>query len=306
MSKVVEKDENQSLSSISPFGGMSSLSPQLIMQLNGKVLSSSSDLDKFPKEELFVILQTLFLENCQLKSTVAQLSTNLSEKILEINRLNQQLNDVEEIKKEILNLEAENRELREKLKFLEQENDSLKGDISSIRTDLIAIKHENDSLKIRLDTVQFKLETREIGIRADTNVMNYIFPNCSKKPFRIRSYKNLMKFLEDPDVAVKNDLCDEKASDSFRRLSEENRSRIMARANLIKEKFPELKDYISDLKDDHTSAHPSCNNIDELLNHWKNQNEQEIIDALNVCFPLIDKSYFSNLTTASDVDENAW
>lgn len=259
---------------------------------NGKSLNSEADVANFSHEEIFGIISQLITQNSFLANQYGVSQSQVLTLAQEIQALRIQVIEIGELKKVTEMLQRENVELREKIAQQDEkigkvicENDQLSAKIDKVEADLRKLQNT--------------LSARQVGMQVEENVLNYIFPESKKKGFRLRSYKALDAFLNSPEQAVKNDLCDKSAPESLGCLSDEERKKICARLNLVQEKVPDLAYFIGDLKNLYGSVHLSENDIDMLIKHYEWANEETTVEALTACNPLYEKqnigAYFSSV-----------
>jgi hypothetical protein len=87
-----------------------------------------------------------------------------------------------------------------------------------------------------------------IGYMIEKNILQFVFPECYRKPFRIRSLKHLQSFLVNPQDAANKDKCDEKAPDKWQQMSEKEREKIIQRLAFIIDNHKDILGCIDDLK----------------------------------------------------------
>lgn len=91
--------------------------------------------------------------------------------------------------------------------------------------------------------VKLIFAAKDLGIAADA--MDLILPNCRKKPFRLRSYKNLIAFISNPSS---DEHTSPHAPNSWSDLSATDQSAIRNRGDIVKRKYDYLVLHIKDLK----------------------------------------------------------
>ena len=247
--------------------------------INGQHVRSASDLKNVNQNDIWNYLNQLARENEFLTHQMGNLSKTLSDTQIELDVMKKQQCDYQTLYSEMERLRNENERFNQELASLKKVQEN-------------TLKVQQDSVN-ELHEIKSTLVASEIGIRAETKIINYIFPKCSRKPYRIRSFSNLCRFLEDPNNATKQDLCDENAPDEWNKLDEEFRASVKCRLKAVVEKAPQLKGAIKDLKDMWESAHPKCNDYNGILSYF--ENDPDIVDAFKICRPFYEQEIGSFL-----------
>jgi hypothetical protein len=150
---------------------------------------------------------------------------------------------------------------------------------------------------------------REIGNKTNELVRKFIFSDSVKKPYYIRSLKNLLKFISDPIKAEKSALCGERAPDEWFKLSESKREDIIRKSRIISEEFPDLKESIENLKENWATAHPKCENFDAIVEFFREAGDVDTASSLLECRPFYDKSVFERIavddSSKTEVDSSS-
>jgi len=256
--------------------------------INGQIARNPEDLDNFSKKELWDALVSITLSNHQLKSEMEGLSSLVNSKQAEIDTLRGELADLAEVKYKLL--------------LVIQENTSLQGQVSQMNQELKDVKQE-------LKQMKESLCAREIGYRTDEAVRKSIFSDSMKKPYYIRSFRNLLKFIDDPINAEKSSLCGDKASSEWFKLSESKRREIAERAQAIRDDHPDLKESIETLKDNWNVAHPNCLDYSKMVKYFEDVDDIETASSLIACRPFYELSMpqkvkASQSSLESEVDSN--
>ena len=114
-------------------------------------------------------------------------------------------------------------------------------------------KIEIDESFAFMKQVKLIFAARDLGTAADNKAMDFILPNCRKKPFCLRSYKNLIAFISNPSS---DEHTGPHAPKSWSDLSAADQSAIRNRGDFVKRKYDYLVLHIKDLKKGgHTFAH---------------------------------------------------
>ncbi len=130
---------------------------------------------------------------------------------------------------------------------------------------------------------------REIGSKTNIAVLDFIFPKCRQKPFFITTMTNMKQLIEDPSFAVKNDNIRKSTFDEWNKMTIECRNGIIERFNKIIEENPDLILSLKLLSGCWHFAHTQFSNIDEAKAYF-NENDQDIGEAINSCYPLFPKT----------------
>jgi hypothetical protein len=245
---------------------------------------------------LWAYLCQLNIAYVALSNESAQLKGELHNKTVEITNLRQELADISS--------------LRHQIEILEKSNAALISEINELRADnamlhkqMVVLASDNVKILKDLGALRNTLNARQIGMDADINVTDFIFPKCRSKPFRIRSYKNLIRFVKNPAEASRLDLCDENAPAAWDKMDEPAKENIKHRLMQIQTQFADLKDAIDDLKGQWGVAHPNCSHYDEVISYFHNNNADDIVSALQICKPIYQKDGLHVDSCASELDK---
>jgi len=128
----------------------------------------------------------------------------------------------------------------------------------------------------------------------------------------MKSFKNLVTFLQDPEAGPQQDICCESAPMAWSKLLDIDKVGIQHRldyvlrnptltllqqANLEPDELPlTLLESIAELKDGWQVAHPEVTDYEAVVNHYSDAGESLTVEALKLCRPYYDKSIFGKLT----------
>jgi hypothetical protein len=111
----------------------------------------------------------------------------------------------------------------------------------------------------------------QIGYLVEKNILQYVFYDCYRKPFRIRTLKHLRSFLENPKEAAKKDKCDEKAPEEWHKKLKKEKEEIIERLSFILDNHADILGCIDDLK--------YCSQDTDT------DTDADIVEALQTCRP---------------------
>ena len=218
-------------------------------------ISRIEDLEGKSKEEIWLIICSLVNQNAALALIVNQLNDYIAQRDADINIYRELLSDIAALKAEVRRLIDENTELKERVQRLEQEFALLKVGLSA----------------------------REIGVRADTAAMRYVFPNVTQKPYSIRSLINLSQFIENPEEATAECLCAPNASVSWSVMEDGEKHRIKSRLQELLGQYPGLIHAIETLKDDWQGPH-NATSVAAIIEYFQTIDDDTMVDALELCY----------------------
>lgn len=243
--------------------------------VGGKVCTTSTDLQCCSFEELWKTLEQFVILNQYLQLHQVQQSSK------QFNEMNEKNEEIAFLKHQIIEKDA----LLKEIDKYRQENEILTKKFAKVTKDLATVTD-------RLDALENKLSFRQIGMDTDRHILNYIFPKCSGKPFRLQTLTNLFTFLEHPESTPSGngDICDEKAPFAWMAFTQEVKDDILKRRDEIKTACSGITISIKALKKSEF-AHPKCDNYDAIM-EYNRVNNPEIYEALEECRPFWDNTYF--------------
>lgn len=255
--------------------------------INGQIAQNPDDLNNFSKQELWDVLVSFMVNNIQLKSELDCLTGSVNQKEPKIVTLRGELSDLAEVKTQLISVVRENKIFEDKL------NSVFEDKLNSVVRELISVKQE-------FRQINEALCARKIGYKTDELVRKFIFSDSVKKPYYIRSLKNLLKFISDPNYAEKYGLCGERARDEWFKLSESKREDIIQKSRIISEEFPDLQESIESLKSNWCTAHPKCESYDAILDFFREAGDDDTASSLLECRPFYDYSVFDRIAVDSN------
>ena len=139
---------------------------------------------------------------------------------------------------------------------------------------------------------------RDVASKVDNKAMDFVFPDCRKKPFCLRSFANLLSFLANP---TSDEFTGPLAPYAWIALSDEEKLNIQRRCSIIHERFEYLKVYVRDLKREGNGIAHKAISIDELREFFDTNGESGLLEALNGCVQFLDYD-FGTVDQSSEVD----
>jgi chromosome segregation ATPase len=177
------------------------------------------------------------------------------------------------------------KDLSAKIVQYHNENQLLEKDIAKLTKQYheVSEKYDEVSEKLtavtaRLDEVIQPISARQMATNADNAAINAIFPLCRKKPYCLRSYRNLLSFLSNPQS---DDYTGPLAPKSWLELEEIERTAIKSKAEKFAACNPYLKVSIKMLKEEAWEQAHSTTTVEETLNFYKE--DEGICEAVKVC-----------------------
>jgi hypothetical protein len=237
------------------------------VQGGSRVLLGPADLEGMTPEHLWKIYSTLAEENAML---IARLSGKEAEHQLLVTRLQ----SVDRLQSEVVRLRDENEKLR-------TQNEELNVRLTTTVEDLTDVRH-------RLTTMELTLGSREIANQTESKAMKEIFPNCTKRPYSLRSLQNLTDFLEDPHKAQRRGLCMPGALAAWEAMSAEEHNTILQNQRVFDADFPSLLCHIQNLKENGVMTAHQATSLDETIAHFRGLDD-DLADGLECCRGYLEK-----------------
>jgi hypothetical protein len=134
---------------------------------------------------------------------------------------------------------------------------------------------------------QHSVCARDIAMKAEVKVMDFIFPECRRKPYCLRSYKHLLSFVANPTT----DNTSSFAPIYWNELDDNVKLGIVDRIDFMKSNSMYLKTHIEDLKIDNVINNTVCGSVDELMNFLMSCNSEvkdDLVEALDECVKFLD------------------
>ena len=200
---------------------------------------------------------------------------------LKVDRLLEDTNKLnisyETLKKRLLAaVHEEIHDLREMNSNLSRQNDDL-------RRELVKTDAELTDAYNRLNRTVFGIGSRELAGKAEEKILNYVFPGCKKKPYYLRSFKNLLSFLSDPSSAVHSGPL---APDAWRKIPTKVQEGILKRKLWIVNNFNHINDHINSLKDLGNEIAHFPINYEDLISYY-DKTSLEMAEATADCQRII-------------------
>jgi archaellum component FlaC len=211
----------------------------------------------------------------------AQIIEDLSAKIVQYH------NENELLEKDIAKLTKQYHEVSEKYNEVSEKYHEVSEKYHEVSEKLTAVT-------ARLDEVIQPISARQMATNADNAAINAIFPLCRKKPYCLRSYRNLLSFLSNPQS---DDYTGPLAPKSWLELEEIERTAIKSKAEKFAACNPYLKVSIKMLKEEAWEQAHSTTTVEETLNFYKE--DEGICEAVKVCAAFL----ASMSDEATEIDE---
>ena len=200
----------------------------------------------------------------------------------ELRRLN------DELRTKVAFLEGRIANLDHRIADLKTESAEFKMDsdqrIADLKTESAEFKMESDKrileLKACLDKVIQPISARQWAIDADILAMLSIFPDCRRKPFCMRSYKNLLSFLLMPESS---EFTSPTAPQAWLAFTPEKRAEIQSKAKTFTANNPKLKCSIDTLKNEAWRLAHTATSVAEVLKYFTLVGDVEACKAVTVC-----------------------
>ncbi len=134
---------------------------------------------------------------------------------------------------------------------------------------------------------QHSICARDIALKAEVKVMDFIFPECRRKPYCLRSYKDLLSFVSNPTT----DNTSSFAPIYWNELDDSVKLEIMDRIDFMKTNYMYMKTHIHDLKIDNVINNTACENVNDLMKFLMSCDldiKDDLVEALEECVKFID------------------
>jgi len=173
---------------------------------------------------------------------------------------------------ELVQLKKENAALKTDNAKLHAENATLHADIAQLRLDMTAMSESTITLGLKVDelgqelaTIKSSISVRQEASNLEKKLMRYVFAphNPFGEPYHLRSYKNLVSFVEAAGTERKIDssICGPNAEQKFGELSAEDKQKILAKMSEIRTNDPYVIVYITCAKKD---ANTTCHKLKDM------------------------------------------
>jgi hypothetical protein len=132
---------------------------------------------------------------------------------------------------------------------------------------------------------------REIAIKAEEKAMDFVFPECRKKPYCLRSYGNLVSFVSNPT----DEYTGHNAPAQWAALDELVKQDIRSKIDDVSNHSEYLKTHIKDLKYGGELTTQVCSNVDAIKELLRTKNEEDLLESLEECLNFLEVKLYSNI-----------
>ena len=146
------------------------------------------------------------------------------------------------------------------------------------------------SAPLMLDDVS-EVTARDIAVKAESKAMDFVFPECRKKPFCLRSYRNLVSFVSNPTDEYTGPTAPAIWNDMDEAVKQDIRSKI----DDVASHCEYLKTHVKDLKTGGELTTQVCENIESMKELLRNHDKSELLESLEECLHFLEAKLFSNI-----------
>lgn len=132
---------------------------------------------------------------------------------------------------------------------------------------------------------------KEIAIKAEEKAMDFVFPECRKKPYCLRSYGNLVSFVSNPT----DEYTGHTAPAQWAALDELVKQDIRNKIDDVSNHCQYLKTHIKDLKYGGELTTQVCSNVDAIKELLRTKNEEDLLESLEECLNFLEAKLYSNI-----------
>lgn len=132
---------------------------------------------------------------------------------------------------------------------------------------------------------------RDIALKAEIKAMDFVFPECRKKPYCLRSYGNLISFVSNPT----DEYTGHTAPTQWAELDELVKQDIRSKIDDVSNHSEYLKTHIKDLKYGGELTTQVCSNVDGIKELFRKRNEEELLESLEECLNFLEAKLYSNI-----------
>jgi hypothetical protein len=244
----------------------------------------TKNLEEMSREELIALVNSLVHQQFQLNMLVASLQNGLAEK-------DKRLEDRESYIKILETQVLEMNELRALVNNLQAENFSLTKLTQELQREVSDLTYQFHLQQAELESIKQPLTARHFADQADKRAISIAFPKASKRPFSIRSFGNLVSFIDDPEKAERNEQCFVGAAKAWAEMREEDRTSIKSRVDQIRTQQEQLKVSIKTIKEQcWQGAHCAMSTAEDIIAYYERKDEEVIADALKVCCDFLNET----------------
>lgn len=143
---------------------------------------------------------------------------------------------------------------------------------------------------LMLDEVS-EVTAKDIALKAELKAMDFVFPECRKKPFCLRSYRNLVSFVSNPT----DEYTGPTAPSMWNEMDEAVKQDIRSKIDDVANHSEYLKTHIKDLKNGGELTSQVCENIESMKELLRNHDKSELLESLEECLHFLEVKLFSNI-----------
>jgi hypothetical protein len=136
-----------------------------------------------------------------------------------------------------------------------------------------------------------EITAKEIAVKAEIKAMDFVFPECRKKPYCLRSYGNLISFVSNPT----DEYTGHTAPAQWAELDELVKQDIRSKIDDVSNHSEYLKTHIKDLKYGGELTTQVCSNVDGIKELFRKRNEEELLESLEECLNFLEAKLYSNI-----------
>lgn len=259
-----------------------------------------ADIENLSRERAVQIIeQLLFVERPALileASKVSHLQQNIKKLTDERDFFFRKAQSIEDLSAKIVQYHNENELLEKGIIRLTKQYDEVSKQNHEVAEKLTAVTKQYHEVSEKLTAVTARLDkaiqpisARQMATNADNAAIEAIFPQCRKRPYCVRSYRNLLSFLSNTGS---DEFTGPLAPKSWLELEEVERTEIKSKAEQFAVLNPYLKVSVTTLKSEAWKQAHSTTTVEETLNFYKG--DETACEAISVC------AAFLGLTSAFD------
>lgn len=136
-----------------------------------------------------------------------------------------------------------------------------------------------------------EITAKEIAIKAEIKAMDFVFPECRKKPYCLRSYGNLISFVSHPT----DEYTGHTAPTHWAELDDAVKHDIRSKIDDVSNHCEYLKTHIKDLKYGGEMTTQVCSNVEGVKELFRKKNEEELLESLEECLNFLEVKLYSNI-----------
>jgi hypothetical protein len=136
-----------------------------------------------------------------------------------------------------------------------------------------------------------ELSARDVAVKTEIKAMDFIFPDCRKKPYCFRSFGNLISFISNPTDEYSSHI----APEQWNSIDENVKQDIRNKIDYVSNKCEYLKTYINDLKYGGKIATQTHKSVESMKTSFINNGEGELLESLEECLMFLEQTFTSNI-----------